>query len=167
MLSFPDLKVKIIDFGSSFLLKHALTKLSVTTPEYLAPEVLAHLDSSLIKELPILHPWSIDVWSLGCILLEMVTGIPLWLSYKARIASDSPTPCTTGLFGVQGRLTSKIYLKQLSTVANLRKVLKTKHCCIGRLNTSDKFLDLLSRMLDPVPTQRISPTEILCHPFLA
>lgn len=100
MLSYPDLKVKIIDLGSSFQLKHAQSKLSVTTPEYLPPEVLAHLDSSLIRELPPLHPWSIDVWSLGCILLEMVTGFPLWLSYKARIASDSPTPCTTGLFGV-------------------------------------------------------------------
>ncbi len=32
-----------------------------------------------------LSPWSIDVWSLGAILIEIVTGFPLWLSYKGRI----------------------------------------------------------------------------------
>ena len=34
-------------------------------------------------------PWSIDIWSLGAILLEIVTGFPLWLSYKGRIVKES------------------------------------------------------------------------------
>ena len=37
-----------------------------------------------------LLPWSIDIWSLGCILLETVTGFPLWLSYKGRVVKESP-----------------------------------------------------------------------------
>ncbi len=47
------------------------------------------------------QPWSIDVWSFGAILLEMVIGFPLWLSYKGRIIKDDMTSvCMLGLFGV-------------------------------------------------------------------
>jgi hypothetical protein len=45
--------------------------------------------------------WSIDVWSFGAILLEMVIGFPLWLSYKGRIVKDElSSVCMIGLFGV-------------------------------------------------------------------
>lgn len=27
-------------------------------------------------------PWVIDMWSLGCVLLEIISGIPLWMSLK-------------------------------------------------------------------------------------
>jgi len=26
------------------------------------------------------HCWAVDVWSLGCVLLEIVIGVPLWMS---------------------------------------------------------------------------------------
>lgn len=54
-------------------------------------------------------PWSIDVWSLGAILVEFVIGFPLWLSYKGRIVKESRmkdneeglgSMCMTGLFGI-------------------------------------------------------------------
>jgi dual specificity tyrosine-phosphorylation-regulated kinase 2/3/4 len=105
---------KLIDFGSAFKFTQVNNRIQVTTPEYLPPEVLASLDSSLIKDLPPLNPWSIDVWSFGCILLEMVTGFPLWMSYKGRVVSDTRGTCMVGLFGVQGRETKKIYMKQLA-----------------------------------------------------
>ena len=34
-------------------------------------------------------PWSIDIWSLGAILLEAVIGFPLWLTYKGRIVMEN------------------------------------------------------------------------------
>jgi len=36
-----------------------------------------------------LKPWSLDVWSFGAILLEIVIGFPLWMSYKGRIIKES------------------------------------------------------------------------------
>lgn len=32
-----------------------------------------------------LQPWSIDIWSLGVIILELIVGFPIWMSYKGRI----------------------------------------------------------------------------------
>ena len=29
--------------------------------------------------------WVIDVWSLGCVVLEIISGIPLWMSLKTIV----------------------------------------------------------------------------------
>jgi GR25 family glycosyltransferase involved in LPS biosynthesis len=45
-----------------------------------------------------------DVWSLGSILLEILSGFPLWLSLKSRVQSlDGYSKINYGLFGVAGR----------------------------------------------------------------
>lgn len=31
------------------------------------------------------NPWIIDIWSLGCITLEIITGVPLWMSIETKI----------------------------------------------------------------------------------
>jgi dual specificity tyrosine-phosphorylation-regulated kinase 2/3/4 len=56
------------------------------------------------------HPWIIDIWSLGCIVLEIVSGIPLWMSVKTR-TPDKQT--SAGLFAVKNRLFTKIIQKQI------------------------------------------------------
>lgn len=106
--------IKIIDFGSSFSFHKANEGIELTTPEYLAPDILEFLETKTQNLLQgasggvdlskRLFPWSIDVWSLGAILLEMVIGFPLWLSYKGRIVKenekDDSSICMTGLFGI-------------------------------------------------------------------
>ena len=54
-----------------------------------------------------------DVWSLGSILLEVLSGFPLWLSLKSRVlALDGQTSrINVGLFGVAGRDNAKIMAK--------------------------------------------------------
>jgi len=106
-------EVKLIDFGSSFMYNNP-TGLSVSTPEYLAPEILDFLENrqsrgSCEDLMACLHPWSFDVWSLGSILLEILTGCPLWLSLKSRmITAQGKSIMGTGLFGVCGRDGKKI-----------------------------------------------------------
>ena len=54
-----------------------------------------------------------DVWSLGSILLEVLSGFPLWLSLKSRVMSlDGQSRINMGLFGVAGRDNAKILTKQ-------------------------------------------------------
>ena len=56
-----------------------------------------------------MRPWSYDVWSLGAILLELLTGFPLWLSLKSRVSlSSGKSQIGYGLLGVPGRDTKKI-----------------------------------------------------------
>lgn len=45
-----------------------------------------------------------DMWSLGSILVEILTGFPLWLSLKSRVVTaDNRSIINIGLFGVAGR----------------------------------------------------------------
>lgn len=54
-----------------------------------------------------------DVWSLGSILLEILSGFPLWLSLKSRVKSlDGRSIINYGIFGVAGRDNGKILQKQ-------------------------------------------------------
>lgn len=56
--------------------------------------------------------WSYDVWSLGAILLEIMSGFPLWLSLKGRVSlPNGKNIIGMGLFGVQGREGKKILIK--------------------------------------------------------
>jgi len=56
-----------------------------------------------------MQSWSFDVWSFGAILLEFLTGFPLWLSLKGRVATgQGKSVIGLGLFGVTGRDARKI-----------------------------------------------------------
>ena len=113
--------MKIIDLGSSFLLNVDETKLKdqiefgQSTPEYLPPEIQLYLARKFTQQ----NNYQIsdfseiafvfDVWSLGSILLEIISGFPLWLSLKARVKSlDNRSIINYGIFGVSGRDNGKI-----------------------------------------------------------
>jgi dual specificity tyrosine-phosphorylation-regulated kinase 2/3/4 len=165
--------VKIIDFGSAFFYEEA-SNLRLSTPEYLSPECLYYLDNqhlfnntetyhqNSIELCKRIHPWSVDIWSLGCIMLEILTGFPLWISYKCRTINGKKNIISTGLFGVSGRVGSKIMAKQQEVVKNLRHTLIKYNSFLH----SKELIDLLKKMLDLDPLERISPVAALDHPFL-
>eukprot|EP00826_Nyctotherus_ovalis_P015613 TRINITY_DN14459_c0_g1_i1.p1 TRINITY_DN14459_c0_g1~~TRINITY_DN14459_c0_g1_i1.p1 ORF type:complete len:125 (+),score=12.40 TRINITY_DN14459_c0_g1_i1:138-512(+) len=106
--------------------------------------------------------WSVDMFSLGAILLEILTGVPLWLSMKARIDTPNGSILSYGLFAVKGKEPHKIAQKQKETIKNLRTVLKN-HCSFMQ----DEVTDFLERMIRVEAGSRMSPREALSHPFLA
>lgn len=61
----------------------------------------------------------IDVWGLGCILLELIHGLPLWLTNPTRIMVQGKFETKKGLFAVSDRSFSKILERQLYIVENL------------------------------------------------
>ena len=104
------------------------------------------------------------MWSLGVILMEIITGFPVWMSLKCRVSTiDGKSVLGQGIFGVQGREGKRILIKQKSILTNLTATLK-KYECYG-LDQDAYFMDLLHKMLDFNPTRRISPLDIINHRF--
>ena len=117
--------LKIIDLGSSFLLNNRGTvienqiEFNASTPEYLPPEIHAFLTNKQHKNGAVKiqdyasTPYVFDMWALGSILLEILSGFPLWLSLKSRMITDkNRSVMGHGLFGVSGRDSIKILEKQ-------------------------------------------------------
>ena len=66
--------LKLTDFGSSTKIEDISKGLSRSlrgSPYWMAPEVVLREG----------HSFSADIWSFGCVLIEMVTGKPPWSNY--------------------------------------------------------------------------------------
>ena len=165
--------VKIIDFGTSFNFSQVNNEVQVTTPEYLPPEILDFVDfrmmnmvgynDSVQSQLNIerkLWQWSIDVWSLGVIILETVIGFPIWMSYKGRIVkgNNTSTHLYTGAFAVQGRVPAKISKLQQEVASNLPKYWSRKQFSnnlqLGNVHKNRDFIEFLEHMLQLKPKLR-------------
>ncbi|OMJ87702.1 hypothetical protein SteCoe_10546 [Stentor coeruleus] len=71
----PSGVLKLTDFGSSRKfddLEEHMTKSLKGSPYWMAPEVVNRKG----------HNYSADIWSFGCVLIEMVTGHPPWSNYS-------------------------------------------------------------------------------------
>ena len=114
------------------------------------------------------------MWSLGSILLEIISGFPLWLSLKARVKSlDNRSIINYGIFGVSGRDNGKILQKQNQIfgakggIAGLKAALKKGYDFTGnKLMDNPLFNKLLAGLLEFDPEKRMSPQEIMQSEFL-
>ena len=67
---------------------------------------------------------AIDVWGLGCILIELIHGVPLWLTNRTKIMVNGRYETKRGLFAVSDRSFSKILDRQLHLVSNMDAFLR-------------------------------------------
>ena len=103
------------------------------------------------------NPWVIDMWSLGCIVLEIVSGVPLWMSVETRVEETGPK--VTGLFSAKNRVFAKIIQKQIDVVNELDQHLD--HHNYSGIKLDDDLRRLLKQMLHLEPEERISPLQLL------
>ena len=78
---FRDSLIKIADFGHSKAIGFGTRMTSfVGTANYIAPEVL----KNGVQRSKATYGLSADMWSLGCILIELFTGFPLFPGTNER-----------------------------------------------------------------------------------
>lgn len=170
----------MIDFGSSCF-EHQRVYTYIQSRFYRAPEVILGGKYGL----------AIDVWSLGCILAELLTGYPL---LPGEDESDQ-LACIIELLGMPPQrlldaskrtknfFTSKGYPRyaQVTTYADGEVVLSGARSRRGRMRGPPGsgsftkvlrgcedllFVDFLKRCLEWEPSARITPSNALRHPWL-
>ncbi|XP_049512836.1 mitogen-activated protein kinase 14A-like isoform X9 [Dermacentor silvarum] len=159
-----DCELKILDFG---LARHAEVEMTgyVATRWYRAPEIMLNWMH---------YNQTVDIWSVGCIMAELITGKTLFpgndhLNQLNRIMELCGTP--------DGELLAKISSKEVraSCVPHLKArnyirslpVMKKKNFAEVFQGANEKAIDLLERMLELDADKRPTATEALAHPYLA
>jgi len=150
-----NLNLKIADFGlaRAFAVPVRPYTHEVVTLWYRAPELLLGA---------IEYATPIDIWSIGCIFVEMITKQPLFtgdseIDQLYRIFRVLGTPDETTWPGVTSLKDYK------STFPNLSP--HPIETVVENLNLDPVGLDLLNRMLKYDPCERISAKAALTHPY--
>ncbi|KAJ1617860.1 mitogenactivated protein kinase putative [Pavlovales sp. CCMP2436] len=126
----------------------------VATRWYRAPEIL--LGSTCYTK-------AVDMWSLGCILAEMLGGKPLFpgtstMNQLEKILEVTGMPPQADVESIQSAFAATM----LQSLPHVRKKnLSTM------FNASADAIDLMSRLLEFNPAKRISAQGALEHPYLA
>lgn len=159
-------RVKVIDFGSSCFV-HEKVHTYIQSRYYRSPEVMLGLG----------YGTGIDMWSLGCILVELSTGSPI---FPAKNEFELIT-LQTEVLGIppkylldRGTRTSEFFGKSATGYKPLRYTdRKGRRRMPGGRNLADAcrvrnpvFVDFVSRCLAWDPADRMTPSEALQHPYV-
>ncbi|XP_060100783.1 mitogen-activated protein kinase 12 isoform X2 [Heteronotia binoei] len=147
-----DCELKILDFG---LARHTDSEMTgyVVTRWYRAPEVILNWMH---------YTQTVDIWSVGCIMAEMITGKPLFkgndhLDQLTEIMKVTGTPTQDFVQKLQSQ-DAKNYIKSLP------KVQKKDFAAILKY-ANPLAVNLLEKMLVLDAEKRITAAEGLAHPY--
>ncbi|KAJ7224365.1 kinase-like protein [Mycena pura] len=151
-----DCELKICDFGLSRGFEDAshLTEY-VATRWYRAPEIMLGFRE---------YDTAIDVWSIGCILAELLSSQPI---FKGKDYVDQLKKILDVLGSPEETVLQKIASDKARAYVRSLPISK-KRPFHKILPTADmQALELLSHMLTFDPDQRFTVTEVLEHPWLS
>jgi glycogen synthase kinase 3 beta len=145
--------LKLCDFGSAKILVKGETNVSyICSRYYRAPELIFGATN---------YTTAIDIWSMGCVFAELLMGQPLFpgdsgVEQLVEIIKILGTPTREQIQSMNPNYTS---LKFPDIKAHpWHKVFKS------RLVTPEA-LDLVAKVLQYTPTNRLKPFEVCAHPF--
>ncbi|CAL8385602.1 unnamed protein product [Boreogadus saida] len=150
----PDCELKILDFG---LARQADTEMTgyVVTRWYRAPEVILNWMH---------YTQTVDIWSVGCIMAEMLLGKPLFkgndhLDQLKEIMKVTGTPAADFVVKLQSQ-DAKNYIRSLPKIPKI-----DMHTIFSK--ASSNAVGMLERMLLLDPEARVSAAEALATPFVS
>ena len=166
-------KVKIGDFGVSKLLDGVAKRFSVQGSVFwMAPELVRSQECSTKS----------DIWSVGCLVLEMLTGEHPWFGLDQiqafyRIGMLTSNPLDHFFSAVRSRASSSVSsLKSCysSLLQNRDQVLtgcnesirSTEHLLVKTPVLNEKAIDFIKECLRPEPENRPSACQLLNHGFV-
>eukprot|EP00702_Spironucleus_salmonicida_P003260 EST44551.1 Kinase, CMGC DYRK [Spironucleus salmonicida] len=151
--------IQIIDWGSGAFVGQTIYTY-IQSRYYRAPEVILGLPYST----------PIDVWSLGCVLCELLTGQPI---FPGEDENDQLGKICEFL-GIPDSKTLALSPRRTDffwSAGNSRILLRTNHK-VGKSNFSQiignggsQFVDLIKKMLVLDPIKRSTPEQLLVHEF--
>ena len=107
-------------------------------------------------------PWSFDVWSLGIVLLEILSGFPVWLDGKyPTIDIMEKQKVNSGLLAVKDRSFDLILEEQARTLLTNQQTNLDQLDHYGLFKKVPAIKSLVLKMLRSDPAERISPQEII------
>lgn len=157
--------ISLIDFGSATF-EHEHHSGTVSTRHYRAPEVILE------------HEWhhACDLWSIGCIMFELLTGITMFQTHSnfehLCMMQHILGPIPKNL--LEGSRKSKYF--NSSSLVNLDwsssegqyilKNCKPLRCHQGGYSTEvDQIFNLMEGLLQYDPKDRLTSSQALRHPF--
>ena len=156
-------EIKVIDFGSSCL-ENEKVYTYIQSRFYRSPEVI----------LGMTYGMPIDMWSLGCILAELLTGYPIFPGENEQ----EQLACIMEVFGppekhlIEKSTRKKLFFDSLGkprlTVSSKGKRRRPSSKSLQQvLKCEDEaFLDFLTRCLRWDPDRRMKPDEAIHHEFM-
>ncbi|XP_059510593.1 mitogen-activated protein kinase 12-like isoform X3 [Stegostoma tigrinum] len=152
-----DCELKILDFG---LARHADQEMTgyVVTRWYRAPEVILNW----MHYTQTVYVFTVDIWSVGCIMAEMITSRPLFkgidhLDQLTEIMKITGTPTQDFVQKLQSQ-EAKNYIKSLQRVP--KKDFKALFA-----SASQAAVNLMEKMLVLDAEKRITAAEALAHSY--
>lgn len=156
-------EIKVIDFGSSCF-ENEKVYTYIQSRFYRSPEVILGMSYGL----------PIDMWSLGCILAELYTGVPIFPGENEQ----EQLACIMEVFGppekhlIEKSTRKKLFFDsmgkpRLTVSSKGRRRRPSSKTLQQALKCDDEaFLDFIARCLRWDPDRRMKPEEAIRHEFI-
>eukprot|EP01087_Luapelamoeba_hula_P005294 TRINITY_DN1536_c0_g1_i1.p1 TRINITY_DN1536_c0_g1~~TRINITY_DN1536_c0_g1_i1.p1 ORF type:complete len:418 (+),score=54.45 TRINITY_DN1536_c0_g1_i1:293-1546(+) len=144
--------LKLCDFGSAKVLVRGEPNVAyICSRYYRAPELIFG---------SITYSTAIDIWSMGCVLAELLLGQPLF-------PGESGVDQLVEIIKVLGTPTREqiTAMNENYTEFKFPQIKAHPWNKVFRSRTSPEALDLVSRILQYDPLLRLKPLEVCSHPF--